>query len=255
MLRLTLLFIFFILTLQSEEYVDINAQISLRTQQYSTGSYEKIIVSSPPRTGSTLVFNVLRFLFEDQAVFDQSTYNKKISNAKVEKTHTISYPKENQFVFIPIRNPIDACYSNYRIFHKDRHILEVLEEITEPYIQSLIFIESLNKYPNVVCIKYEDFLDNFDYLFDLIEKIFSITIHDYDKNLIAHALSKENVLANIQQYPSFNEYHPATHLHGEHIDLKVTPQKAQDRIKARIREKLKPYEEVLKKWGYGSFAL
>ncbi len=252
MLGLSLLFGLFLLPLLSEEYVDINAQIPYRTQQYPMGNYEKILVCSPYRTGSTLLFNVLRFLFEDVRVLNQSTFEKNVPNAKVGKAHAIFSPKKHHFIFIPVRNPLDACYSYCRFQYKDKEVSETdLDKIVDDYIQKMTKADLLlQKHKNVIALKYEDFAEDFDYLFDLIQAVFSIQVHEKDKCLIKKALSKENVAANIQKYKSYNKFDRSTHFHGNHIDLTTTPTQRQEILKSRIHEKLEPYEDLFERWGY-----
>ncbi len=260
MLKFILLFSLFLVPLYSTEYLDINDQIANRTQQYPTGKYTKLVVFSPMRTGSTLLFNVLRFLFEDIRAINQSTFEKNVPHSKVGKTHAKFPPNKNLFVFIPVRNPIDACYSKWRIQSKNKHNYQVneieLDSIVRDYIHELKGAELMgtSHYPNAMCLRYEYFVDNFDYLFNVIEKTFSIKIDVRDKNLIKRVLSKENVTANTNKYNSFNNYSQITHFHGEHIDPKTTPPEVEKNLKVRIANKLKSYHHVLVKWGYPGFS-
>ncbi len=53
--------------------------ISLRTKQYPLEKYKKIIIRTPLRTGSTLVYNVVRTLFEDKENYNTNGFDSSVT--------------------------------------------------------------------------------------------------------------------------------------------------------------------------------
>src|ERR1700722_9694212 len=103
---------------RADEIYDVETLPSLRTKQYSMAPYKKIIVFSAPRTGSSLTYNIFRFLFEDDSkIF--SHHNAFSQDRLVLKTHIFSeldlVEEENVLYIFTIRNPLNASISNYRI--------------------------------------------------------------------------------------------------------------------------------------------
>src|SRR5690606_9641364 len=98
--------------------LDIEQLPKLRAGKYPLHKYQQIVIYSAPRTGSSLLYNVLRFLFEEDQ-FLNSPHNYFDAQKVVLKTHkntdlsTLS--KERILYIVPIRNPMNACISNHRI--------------------------------------------------------------------------------------------------------------------------------------------
>ena len=72
--------------------------------------YNRIIQFAPIRTGSTVLWQILDYLFEDKTY----TKNKWKDPNYVVKAHKLhkKYVKEGNIYLITIRNPIDAIASN-----------------------------------------------------------------------------------------------------------------------------------------------
>src|SRR6185437_3936462 len=99
------------------EMLNVETLPTLRTQQYSLSSYKKIVVFSAPRTGSSLVYNVFRYLFENQENLFHAhhAFNQSCLVLKTHKPSELGLIEESPVLFvIPIRNPVDAIISNFR---------------------------------------------------------------------------------------------------------------------------------------------
>ena len=72
---------------------------------------------------------------------------------------------------------------------------------------------------HVAPLKYEDFTDDLNYLFNFIEDNFSISIASNDKELMKKGYSKQNIFFCTQNFADFNEYLPISGFHGRHINL------------------------------------
>jgi len=237
----------------ARETLDIETLPTLRSAQYSVEPYKKIVVLSAPRTGSTLAYNVFRFLFEDETNLScpHDAFNQNCTVLKTHRIHDLNLLKEKNVLFVvTIRNPINAIVSNYRIWlspiFKIKDFARVLLYQQRDF---LIFYEKLKKNGrNVVIIKYEDFEDNLDFFFDLIENHFSITIDDQAKAIIKEGYDKENIYSSTASFLDFKEYLPISGFHGKHVSLeKQTPP---DKLLYWINHYLRGVKPIYKKYGY-----
>ena len=219
---LFLVFLSFIQPLHPYEPINIETLPILRTHQYPIKPYSNIIISSAHRTGSTLIYNVARFLFENPQNICNSDWDHNKKNL-VLKTHNLSnlvfLNNKNPLYLIPIRNPITATISNYRIQLIPPQDLEsFVREMFFLQARHLLFIEDLQKNnKNFLVIKYENFNDNLDYLFDLIEKRLLISINNIDRKNIKLGLSKKSVSSSTNHFASFEEFLPSSRFHGKHV--------------------------------------
>lgn len=202
--------------------IDLSNFHHLREYQYSTGKYRKIILVTPTRTGSTLAYNILRYLFEDQNHLNTSGFENrehivmKSHRFKVELDHIES--GEMTIYFVTVRHPVDAIMSRFRLRKKEPTIKDVQMAIQEDLAIWKSIDDLIAKKQNVILLKFEDFCNNFDNIFNIIEKEFSIIIDDKDKILLKDVLCMDNVKKYITQFSSFREYNKENHFHGDHID-------------------------------------
>ena len=172
-------------------------------------NFNNIIIFSPPRTGSTLVYNIFKSVFTDKVIT---------------KTHDFVYNINDLFV-ITIRHPYNCILS----------ILMCNEVTTEPVNNNNNLTNATNNFmkcggkdyinnitniltcKNIIVLNYDNFVHNYDYIFQIIENKIGMTISNsqkikiYDKNNITSV----NNLTN--QFNSFNEYCSDTQYHGKHI--------------------------------------
>ena len=102
----------------SKEIYDVEILPSLRSQQYPLNLNKKIIIFSAPRTGSSLTYNIFRFLFEDDSMIF-SRHDDFNLDRFVLKTHRFEELKlineENVTYIFTLRNPIHTCLSHYAV--------------------------------------------------------------------------------------------------------------------------------------------
>lgn len=225
-----------------------------RSKQYNTKSYEHIYQLSPARTGSTLIYNILMFLFKDTENFSKNSYSND-NSSKVSKHDSFSCIKVNDknIYFITVRNPYEAIYSTACVslefinYQRSLYPEDIIRYVAQ-YFSIIELSQHLQKNNcKVVLLKYEDFNDNFDYILKIIENSFDINICDKDKNLIYEYFSKDKVLEFIEKYSSFREYDEVTHFHGNHIrkNREIDPI-----LMNMIINALKPYKEKISQLGY-----
>lgn len=207
------------------EIHDVETLPTHRTKQYSDfKTSKKIIIFSPSRTGSSLIYNIFRFLFEDDSKL-MGYHNEFDLERLVLKTHKFeeSALVENEdviYVFVH-RNPLDACISNYRICTRkidDRQLFA--KQLINRHCRYVNYSENLeHKHRTLLRLRYEDFADNLDYIFGAIETHFNISIATEDKEIIRKGYSKKNIYLCTQHLTDFSESLPVSGFHGRHIML------------------------------------
>lgn len=155
---------------------------------------------SPIRSGSTLLYNIIREL-ENNCI----------------KQHKYTYNKNNNYI-ITIRHPYNSIISSCLRLNLEINNKNLINHINK-YIKnggSCIANNDLNK-PNICILFYEKFNNNYDYIFDSLELFFNKKYKDEKKKNICKKFSIENVKKIISKYNNFEEYDRVTHLHGNHI--------------------------------------
>jgi len=229
-----------------EKPLTLTEKLQDRNRKYPTANYNKVMQISPHRTGSTLVYNILRYLFEDGRNLSSSGFNNK--NHKVIKSHvTYHFNFDREIYFVTIRDPLESFYSwctAHSIKENDEKFISHIEEDIECWkeINSL-----LKKKKKVVVLRYEEFVKDTNIIFDAIEKAFSINIDKSDKDFLTKTLSKENVLAFSKQIPSFSRADPCTNIHGKHIQEKTIINTS---LQNAIKKRLLTCNKIFRRWGY-----
>lgn len=240
--------------LSADEGNNIHEQYHKRSQQYPTNGYQKILVYSPYRTGSTIVFNVLRFLFEDSDFLCQKIpwgHNKSI----VGKTHNLGYIDPSAIIFCTIRNPEDACFSRYRVMNpgKFQKVNEkALDIAVQDYLTQMKWMHDLlqKRFHNVVLLKYENFDSKLEVIFDKVENLFNIEICEMDRALMEEAFSKENVALFTKKFENFKKSDNLTLFHGAHIEGDEFSKEEKAFISEEIRKRLSGKCSFLEQYGY-----
>jgi hypothetical protein len=236
-----------------EGYLDVETLPGLRTKRYSTGTYDKVLVYSAPRTGSSLVYNVLRFLFERGQYLSQP-HNAFHPGCLVLKTHLFKQmdqlKNENVLYIVTLRDPIEASISFYRIGMPPVKNLQLwCKGLMEAQAERLRSAERKKEEGfDVFFLKHEDFTKDLDFLFDFIEKTFSISIEEADKTIMRAGYSRENIYANTLALSDFTKFLPLSGFHGQHIALErfIPP----DNIRSWLNGYFLDVLPLFQKYGY-----
>jgi hypothetical protein len=212
----------------------------------------KIIQSGPYRTGSTLIYNILKYLFEDKTI-----ENMGGQSSKVIKIHGLTKDayiglKERclkPYIIITIRHPLNAAASlatlskNKGIGLPDQLINEHINQYKSIYNDTQYLYDS----NDFICLYYEEFENNFEYIFKQIETFFEIRIPEKEKLFIMQTFNKSSVEKHIKHLTNFSQWHAQTHFHGSHItNSDFTKIESKE-----IKEKLKRmYADSINIWGY-----
>jgi hypothetical protein len=192
---------------------------------------------SPPRSGSTLMWQILNELYGGEVI----KTHKKVLDV-------------NAIVFSSVRDFRDACISYMRVSNVDIHNLnkDVIDKFGGRYLKAIRnFDSTFNRLNHKYLIKYEDFYNDYDKLFDLIEIGLEIKVDSKRRDNIKQKFSFDANMKVSKKFDKFaNEWDKKTKIHGKHLD------KGEVGIwKLFIKENLKKYynnlfEFELKKYGY-----
>lgn len=208
----------------SPEVFDVETLPAYRTKQYSSYPYDHIVVFSAPRTGSSLVYNILRFLFEDDAKLNAIHTDFNLDR-RILKTHLftdLDLVETRSVLYVyTCRDPIAASISNFRIAMRKINSFQAFAyDLAQRNIRYLDFSEKLEASgKQVFRLFYEDFTENMDDLFDKLEAYFHIFIDSRDKELMKKGYSKSSILANVENFDSFKDYLPISGFHGQHVNV------------------------------------
>lgn len=174
-------------------------KLSWKVSRFKEKKSFKVIQFSPARSGSTLVFNAIKYI---------------LPNTKIIKTHTMS----DEFCNLPIittkRNIFDCLVSL-----ANAHGQEVSDENIAHFANILKKSgHSNNKIncTNKLELEYNIFYKNYDYLFKQISNFFHV---HYTRNQIETFEREFNVkkIRSKTQNHVFEDYDKATQLHGRHV--------------------------------------
>ena len=118
-----------------------------------------IIQFGPPRSGTTLVYNILKDIFPKRSVETRHYYRDKDK-----KFDTV----------VTYRNPLDSIVSSilrYKLNPSEDVIKKQILEFEKNGIWTVLKITN-NK--NVLMLKYEDFLNNYENIYNKLEPFFNI---------------------------------------------------------------------------------
>lgn len=189
-----------------------------------------IIQFSPIRTGSTLVYNILRELFPGKTI---------------KKTHTYDRLFSRLIIIATIRHPLDCIVSILRIKDQkpDAHAIQQAIQVFDA--SGMAEIVRLRDKPNCTVLKYEDFVHETSVIFDAIERAFKIRIDDRTRKELAGKYDVDAVVRTTAELGSFGNWDPVTKLHGHHISpdrgkpgafVSVFSQEQITELKAHYRE-------------------
>jgi hypothetical protein len=198
---------------------------------------KEIIQFSPPRSGSTLIFNILREVFPTKDIRKQHNYKYNISQCPV----VISY-----------RHPLDCIASSiqrYGLSPTDEVIKNQIVEFEKNGISDILKVKNKQ---NVLMIRYEEFVNDFDNIYNSIDDFFGTEISFEKRRVLTNRYQIENIEKIVESKNTFTEYDEITHWHGKHISrYKGKPYYYQDFFQNDQIEYLKQvYRKYLTEFDY-----
>lgn len=165
--------------------------------------YPRIIQFGPIRSGSTLVYNILRETYPLNSVL---------------KRHKITYSNCNRYkTVVTYRNPLDSLASSIKkdkVLITEKIILKKIEELKNNGLNDLINIFE-NK--NILKLKYEDFYNDINLIFDKLEIYFNKPISIKHREGLKKKYDIKNIILLTKAYKDFSQYDKVSQFHGNHI--------------------------------------
>lgn len=177
---------------------------------------KKIIQWSPPRSGSTLVWQILDHLFEDP---NYTKYKWTHPNI-VQKTHTLDYSLLNNnscFFFTTLRNPID-CMVSFMIVYKHAFTKDNLDKNIASYLNYFSLMKLVESSNNSVILRYDEFYEDNNVIYNAIERAFEIHIDSKLRNEMNEKFSKKNNKKIAESMKDFSEVKQDSFIHGDHFN-------------------------------------
>lgn len=165
--------------------------------------YPRIIQFGPIRSGSTLVYNILRETYPLNSVLKRH----KITNSNCNRYKTV----------VTYRNPLDSLASSIKkdkVLVNEKYILKKIEELKNNGLNDLVNIFE-NK--SILKLKYEDFYNDINMIFDRLEIYFNKPISMTHRESIRKKYDIKNVILLTKVYKDFSQYDKVSHFHGNHI--------------------------------------
>jgi hypothetical protein len=178
---------------------------------------KKIVQFSIGRSGSTLAWQILRQIFANVSKAHEKEMREDFNN-KVAFSLVVTQrePCDNLLSIIKVRrysnNPASMeesldkhVVSNYLGIYKRK------EEILRRYCEDAQL--------SPLVLKYEEFIDNYDYIFDRLEKYYSIEIDRKRRQEMSEVVSIKNNKKIQEQYSCFSQVCNDSGIHGNHINF------------------------------------
>ncbi len=190
------------------------------------------------RSGSTLVWQLLSGVFPNQ---------------EIPKIHPREFVEDGSFLVVTIRNPFDVAASRYRI-RISRGGMDVgncigleaeLYEMKEQYELLLPIV----KLKNSVLLWYEDFYDNYDIVFGVMESHLGVVVDHQLRESLKRKYSLEENKRRAAGLSSFNSC-GKDKIHGDHIGA-VIPNSWSDVLPVYFHDYVLGFcSPICKEWGY-----
>lgn len=175
----------------------------------------KVILFSAGRTGSTFIWQILKEIFPNT----EKAHQREMIDQFFDKKYDC---------VITVRNVVDSYLSRLRTVFCNGDEKIFLEKIKDKcflfsdivgYRDELFYVKNVfdNYEGRILILPYKKFYNNFDYVFERIEKFFDIKIAENEKKLIKNKCCLKNNIKIQKKLESFKEVDAETEIHGNHI--------------------------------------
>lgn len=165
-----------------------------------------LIQFSPPRTGSTLLWNTLRTIIPRQ---------------RLTKQHYLTGFQKSTFcrsrIVASIRDPLDSISSSILRYEKSPTLELIDQQLDEFERHGIWDLLEIRDSPRALILKYENFYNNWEFLFSQLESFFQTKITADTKCKCIAKYSIDQVEKKAQALGSFSVYDKEDHIHGKHI--------------------------------------
>lgn len=146
-------------------------------------------------------------------------------NIEIAKRHDLNpllrssiYPCK---MVVSIRNPLDAIASSIR-----RYDLEATPEVIDGQIREfqrngMPELPDLIHRPKTLILKYEEFYQKFDFLFDQLDGFFGVTTTVATRDAFHRQFAASRVKQRADQLGRFDQFSTNDHIHGRHVSERL----------------------------------
>lgn len=204
---------------------------------------DKIIRFGPPRTGTTLIYNLLKEIFPEKRI---------INSHYLVEDDKYSYP-----IVISYRDPRDILVSLIRISFNGQISQDTIDKCINKYklMRPLHQVLKMHKNSNVLFLLYKKFHKDFDYIFDRFEDFFDIKIEVKKREELKEKYDVTKMKKIADTMKSFDEYDKnETLIHGKHISDKlgstgqykdIFNEELQEYINIKFKSYIKFYKKLI----------
>ncbi|HTJ78609.1 MAG TPA: hypothetical protein VL357_06395 [Rariglobus sp.] len=161
-----------------------------------------VIQFSPVRTGSTIIYNLLRECLPDKTVTKAHTYCRHFGHLPLVAT---------------TRHPLDCISSMIQVKNAqpdDETIRSTVERFYANGGTDLIRIKNERK---ILLLRYEEFVDDYEPVFSSFEAYFGISISSDKRADLTAKYNIESTKKIAASQDGFATWDPVTKIHGQHI--------------------------------------
>lgn len=164
---------------------------------------KEVVQLSPPRSGSTLLWNSLCFYnhYAPRKIHNFNDLNKRLNSTKL---------------FISVRNPLDIVCSLIKIEDKEFNFINIEKSVIKLKDLSIDIYPKIKNKNNCIFFKYEDFYENINYILEILDKLFGEKSIE-DKKHFKENFSIEKIKERYSDNNNFKHYDQTTFFHGKHI--------------------------------------
>ena len=187
---------------------------------------DKILLYGIPRSGNTLIAQVLRILFHDYMLI---TSHNWLSPRDLLLKHGI---KDHNIlpIIIPVRDFRYSLISSWRVnlsannqideFEKRQMTLDEVRRFTRRLKKGINRnLKYEKRYRNqILWLRYEEFSKDFDYLFENLESFFNQDFSEDQKKLVLGECNIDKNIGRQKLQPNFSKYDAKYYIHGHHIN-------------------------------------
>lgn len=216
----------------------------------------KILHYAVPRSGSTLIYQILLQLFDGEDI--------KYSHDFIEM--------DDKYLIMTRRDFRDLLISHWRIWHgkfdENRNLINIptKDEIIGEFRTIRMKIKVMDQYEDFykdydkkLILNYEDFFGNYEFIFEQLENFLEIKISEekrkdiIDKTCLKTKMKQQSEMKIIKTERIFDNWDNHNDIHVNHIHPSITPKPGywKDVIPKEFHKMVNlEFEEELKRWSY-----
>jgi len=161
----------------------------------------KIVQFGIPRSGSTLVTQIMK-------------------NALKEKVFKVHDYFGGDKIVCTYRDFRDSSISNWRTrINPDKNRKISRQEIYKQFKDTVLHVRSLRRYKEenkAIFLRYEDFVNNYNFIYDELEKYFNIKLDQENRIKLTNYSSFNQNMERSKKFKNFSEWDD-TGIHGLHL--------------------------------------